>query len=125
METSSFEKIIKAYLDKKAASEPDFAVTYAKENKNIHDCCSYIISEAEKQAKTEGSGRVCAMSDEQAYSLAVHYYDEDDIVINEAAREKCKIDANQAEQKTVEEKKGAKRKKKAESKPEYVSIKLF
>lgn len=118
METSSFEKIIKAYLDKKAASEPDFAVTYAKENKNIHDCCSYIISEAEKQAKTEGSGRVCAMSDEQAYSLAVHYYDEDDIVINEAARGKCKIDVNQAEQKPVEE-------KKAESKPEYVSIKLF
>ncbi|SBW05631.1 Cas9 inhibitor AcrIIA9 family protein [uncultured Dysgonomonas sp.] len=47
---NSFQDTIKAYLDKRAAEDSLFAVTYAKENKNIKDCCSYITSQAKKQA---------------------------------------------------------------------------
>lgn len=40
--SNSFQDTIKAYLDKRAKEDSLFAVTYAKENKNIKDCCLWI-----------------------------------------------------------------------------------
>ena len=37
--TETFKKVIKAYLDKRAAEDELFAKDYAKTNKNIDDCC--------------------------------------------------------------------------------------
>ena len=68
---NSFQDTIKAYLDKRAEEDPLFAVTYAKENKNIKDCCSYITSQAKKQA----SNGCAAISDDIVFGWAVHYYD--------------------------------------------------
>lgn len=42
----------------------------------MEECCSYIIGEARKR------GNTVAMTDEEVFGLAVHYYDEDDIKIN-------------------------------------------
>lgn len=67
-----FQKEIKSYLDKRAETDKQFAVTYAKENKNIVDCCNYILQQVEE------SGR-CGFADDEIYSMAVHYYDEDNI----------------------------------------------
>ena len=36
--TDTFKATIKAYLDKRAESDELFAVSYAKENKNIDEC---------------------------------------------------------------------------------------
>lgn len=76
-----FEEAIKAYLQAKADKDSLFAKTFAKENKNIKECCQYIIEEARKVK----DGTVAVMTDEAVYALAVHYYDEDDIVVKKPA----------------------------------------
>lgn len=77
-ELNDFEKAIKAYLDKRAAEDPQFAQSYAKEKKSIEECCDFIIGEASKKR----NGNAAVMTDEEVYGLAVHYYDEDDIKVN-------------------------------------------
>lgn len=74
-----FEDAIRTYLDQRAVNDPQFATAYAKENKSIEECCRYIIGEAHKQQE---NGRA-VISDEEVYGMAVHYYDEDDIKIEE------------------------------------------
>lgn len=68
---NEFQDIIKAYLDKRAAEDSQFAESYAKPGKSITDCCNYILNQAQKR------GSAVAMADEEVYGMAVHYYDED------------------------------------------------
>lgn len=70
--SKGFKEAIKAYLDKRAAEDELFAVTYKKENKNLDECCNYVM----KCAKDGGAG---GYSDEEVFGWAVHYYDEDDL----------------------------------------------
>ena len=85
---TSFEVAIKNYLDKRAETDQEFAKSYAKPNKSIKECCTYIFSVVEKQRK---SGEKCvACSDDEIFGLAVHYYDEDDIVVE---KPKAKVKA--------------------------------
>ncbi len=84
----SFEVAIKNYLDKRAETDQEFAKTYAKPHKSIKECCTYIFGVVEKQRK---SGEKCvACSDDEIFGLAVHYYDEDDIVVE---KPKAKVKA--------------------------------
>lgn len=76
MGNTSFKNTIKSYLDERAKTDELFAASYAKENKNLDECCSYILGEAKKQ------GNAVAMTDDEVFGMAVHYYDEDDIKIN-------------------------------------------
>ena len=94
---NSFQDTIKAYLDKRAEEDPLFAATYAKENKNINDCCSYITSEAKKQA----SNGCDAISDDVVFGWAVHYYDEDDIKVEKTSNIRSEVKTSKAN--TVEE----------------------
>lgn len=73
------KEAIKAYLDKRAATDELFAVSYAKPKKNLDECFRYILGEARKRG-----AEVC-MTDEEVFGLAVHYYDEDDIVVPKTA----------------------------------------
>lgn len=73
----SFKMAIQSYLEKKAKEDSLFAVTYAKENKSIDECCDYIIGEARKRG-----GNAVAMTDDEVFGIAIHYYDEDDIKVN-------------------------------------------
>lgn len=72
----SFKDAIKSYLVRRAGQDELFAKTYAKEGKTLEECCNYIIGEARKR------GNAVAMTDDEVFGLAVHYYDEDDIKIN-------------------------------------------
>ena len=72
---TEFAKAIKAYLDKRASTDKLFAESYKKENKSIDECCNYIIGEVQKIAN---QGRA-ALTDDEVFGMAVHYYDEDDI----------------------------------------------
>lgn len=72
--TELFAIAVKAMLDKRAAEDELFAEAYAKEGKSIEDCCTFIIGEVQKMG-------VYAMSSEDVLSLAVHYYDEDNISV--------------------------------------------
>lgn len=77
--TNSFQTAIKSYLDKRAETDELFAVSYAKQNKSINECCDYIMGEAKKR------GSAVAISDEEVFGMAVHYYDEDNIKINKVS----------------------------------------
>lgn len=70
--SDTFKTTIKAYLDKRAAEDELFAKTYAKENKNLDECCNYILQQVKKSG-------CMGFADEEIYGMAVHYYDEDDI----------------------------------------------
>lgn len=80
--TELFASAVKAMLDQRAAEDELFAEAYAKEGKSIEDCCTFIIGEVQKMG-------VNALSDEEVLSLAVHYYDEDNISVG--ARVSCKV----------------------------------
>lgn len=75
MENKTFKEAIKNYLDERARADELFAKSYAKENKNLDECCSYIMGEAKKL------GNAVCISDNEVFGMAVHYYDEDDIKI--------------------------------------------
>lgn len=76
MENQTFKEAIKSYLDERARTDELFAKSYAKENKNLDECCSYIMEEAKKL------GNAVCISDNEVFGMAVHYYDEDDIKVN-------------------------------------------
>lgn len=80
MKTSpSFKEAIKSYLDKRAKEDELFAKSYTKPGKSLDECCDYIIGEAKKR------GNAVAMTDEEVFGMAVHYYDEDNIKVNKVS----------------------------------------
>ena len=99
--TQSFRDTIKAYLDNRANGDSLFAVSYTKENKNIDDCITYILNEVKKSGCN-------GFTDNEIYSLAVHYYDEDDITVGSPIN--CRVVVNHNVELTEEEKKEAHRK---------------
>lgn len=64
---NTFEKTIKAYLDKVAESDAAFADKY--DSSRIEECCSYIISEVRKTGRQ-------GFADEEIYGMAMHFFDE-------------------------------------------------
>lgn len=104
-----FQQVLKYYLDTRAKEDKLFAVIYAKESKSIVECEKFVISEAQKLKRT-------ALTDEEVFGMAVHYYDEDDIknikstnckvVIASASAPSSKLsteDKNKAQSNTVEQ----------------------
>lgn len=73
--SNAFNEAIKNYLDQRAKEDSLFAEAYKKKGKTIEGCCNYIISEVQKSAK----GNRAAMTSDEVFSLAVHYYDEDNV----------------------------------------------
>ena len=72
--TTEFKAIIKAYLDNSAEIDTLFATAYAKEGKNIDDCIIYILDEVKKSGCS-------GFADEEIFSMAIHYFYEDDIKV--------------------------------------------
>lgn len=79
MKTNSFQDAIKSYLDERVKTDELFAKAYAKSNKSLKECCDYIMGEAKKR------GNAVAMTDDEVFGLAVHYYDEDNIKVNKVS----------------------------------------
>lgn len=93
--TEHFKQTIKAYLDERAKNDELFAVSYAKENKNMDDCVTFILNQV-KRSKCMG------LTDEDVYSLAVHFFDEEDIEIGNPIA--CNVIVNHTVELTEEEK---------------------
>ena len=107
MKTSSaFKDTIKAYLDNIAATDPLFAVTYKKEDKNIDDCVTYILNTVQKSGCN-------GFTDDEVYNMAVHYYDEDKIEVGKAVN--THVVVNHTVELTEEEKKEAREKAKEQA----------
>lgn len=92
--TEHFKSVIKNYLDHRASYDELFAVAYAKPHKNIDHCITYIIN----QAYSSGCN---GFADEEVFSLAMHYYDED--MITEENTRSCKVIVNHTIELTEEE----------------------
>lgn len=93
--TDYFKRTIQAYLEQRAEDDELFAPVYAKENKNIDDCVTYILNSVQKSG-------VNGFTDDEIYSMALHYYDEDDINIGNPVA--CQVVVNHTIQLTEEEK---------------------
>lgn len=89
-ENQSFKMVIQSYLDQRAKEDSLFAACYVKPNKNLNECCDYIIGEARKRG-----GNAVAMTDNEVFGLAVHYYDEDNIKVKKQSS--CKVATSNSE----------------------------
>ena len=92
-ENQSFKQVIQSYLEQRAKRDSLFATSFAKQNKNIDECCNYIIGEAKKRG-----GNAVFMSDDEVFGLAVHYYDEDDTKVSKQPATKAVV-SNRPEKK--------------------------
>ena len=72
--TNHFKNTIQAYLDQRAETDVLFSFQYSKPEKSIDDCITYILNEVRKSGCN-------GFHDEEIYSMAVHFYDEDNLKI--------------------------------------------
>lgn len=79
--TDEFKRVIQARLQEMAKTDALFAVTLQKKNKNIDDCCTYILNTVKKSGCN-------GFADDEIFAMAAHYYDEDSIEVGN------KIDCN-------------------------------
>ena len=93
--SDKFKETIKAYLDKRAETDVLFSFQYSKPEKNIDDCITYILNTV-KQSGCNG------FADDEIYSMAVHYFDEDNIDIGSPIN--AHVVVNQVVELTAEEK---------------------
>lgn len=93
--TEHFKRTIKAYLQQRASEDRLFAESYRKEGKNIDDCITYILNEVQRSGCN-------GFTDGEIYSMAVHYYDEDDIEVGNPVS--CQVSVNHIVELTEEEK---------------------
>jgi len=96
--SNHFKNTIKAYLDQRAESDVLFSLQYSKPDKNIDDCLTYILNTVQKSGCN-------GFADEEIYSMAVHYYDEDNIDIGNPVN--CQVVVNHVVELTEEEKQQA------------------
>lgn len=108
-----FTLAIKAYLDGQAATDSAFAVKYANPEKSLDECIKYIFGEVYNTQKPERKNNVaaCAVSREEIYGMALHYYDEETVKVRAIAGLKM---ADTASVGKVDDKK---KENKAEAKP--------
>ena len=99
--TDYFKQTIQSYLQRRAQEDELFAPLYANPKKNIDDCITFILNYV-KQSGCNG------FADDEIYSLAMHYYDEDDIDIGKPLTN-CKVVVNHTIVLTEEEKAEARR----------------
>ena len=93
--TDQFTRTIAEYLNQRAMTDPLFAPNLMKPNKNIEECITYILSEVQKSGCN-------GFEDDEIYSMAVHYYDEDDLEVGNAIP--CNVVVNHTIVLTDEEK---------------------
>jgi hypothetical protein len=96
--SNHFKNTIKAYLDQRAENDVLFSLRYSKPEKNIDDCVTYILNTIQKSGCN-------GFADEEVYSMAVHYYDEDNIDIGNPVN--CQVVVNHVVELTEEEKQQA------------------
>ena len=99
--TDYFKLTILNYLESRAQADDLFAPRYANPKKNIDDCVTYILNQV-KQSGCNG------FTDDEIYSMALHYYDEDNIEVGKSL--KCKVVVNHTIELTEAEKAEARQK---------------
>ena len=97
--TDQFKEVIHNYLKQRAETDKLFAVSFAKPGKTIELCITHILTTVQKSG-------VNGFSDDEIYSMAVHYYDEDNLKVGKPVN--CKVVINHQIELSEDEKKLAK-----------------
>ena len=95
-----FKQTIQDYLENRAMNDNLFAVSFRKPNKSIDDCITYILNTVQKSG-------INGFTDDEVFSMAVHYYDEDSIEVGKPIN--CKVIVNHTVELTAEEKEQARK----------------
>jgi hypothetical protein len=98
--SDAFANAIKNYLEKRAQEDELFATSYAKKNKNFDDCIAYIVGTVQKSGCN-------AFTSDEIFSMAVHYYDEDNIKVGKLPANYKVVTGNSSIELTPEEKEAA------------------
>lgn len=98
----AFKDAIKVYLDRMAEEDYAFYVKYTNDKKSIEECCNYILT----QVKNSGQ---CGFHDDDIYSMAVHYYEEDTETLGKIDNIACNVVVNHVVELTEEEKEQARK----------------
>jgi hypothetical protein len=85
--TDQFKQVIEAHLKGMAENDAAFAAAFAKPEKNMNDCVTYILNEVKKSGCN-------GFADDEIYGMAVHYYQEDNINVGKPLR--CDVRVNHA-----------------------------
>ena len=93
--TEHFTRTIAEYLNQRAMADPLFAPNLMRPNKNIEECITYILDGVQKSGCN-------GFDDDEIFSMAVHYYDEDNIEIGKPTN--CQVMVNHMVELTEEEK---------------------
>lgn len=93
--TEKFKQRIQAYLKELSEVDERFAVKFWNPNKKIDDCITYILN-CVKQSECAG------FEDDEIFSMAVHYYDEENINIGKPLS--CDVRIDHAIEPTEDEK---------------------
>ena len=75
--SSAFFDTIKAYLDNYASQDSAFNERYNNPDKNINDCCNYILNQVQKSGCN-------GFADEEIYKMARDYY------VDDISKDDCK-----------------------------------
>lgn len=81
-----FQNAILDHLRKVCAQDANFATKFTNPKKKIEDCCTYIINQVRKTGRQ-------GFSDEEIYSMAIHYYQEDNIEVGKRTGD-CQVVVN-------------------------------
>ena len=102
--TEHFTRTIAEYLNQRAMTDPLFAPNLLKPNKNIEECITYILNEVQKSGCNgfDDDDELLRAWLEKIFSMAVHYYDEDDVEVGKAIS--CQVAVNHVVELTKEEK---------------------
>ena len=108
--TEHFTRTIAEYLNQRAMTAPLFVPNLMKPNKNIEECITYILNEVQKSGCNgfDDDDELLRAWLEKIFSMAVHYYDEDDIEVGKAIS--CQVAVNHIVELTEEEKAEARQK---------------
>lgn len=91
-------------------------VNLDKQNKNLDEMWKYIQEEARKQA----TNNCACIEDEVVFGWAVHYYDEDELVIESSPKEK-----QEPKQEIIRHKEEPPKEKKSKKDPMEGQVSLF
>ena len=94
MVSPAFFDSMESFIMQKMDANDLFAKKVSNPKKNIEDCITYVINTIEKS-------RYKGLCDNDVYSLAVHYYEEDDIEVGKPIN--CRVVVNHQVELTPEE----------------------
>ena len=92
--SKAFGETIEEYLSQMAERDPLFAEKFCNPNKNSEDCVTYILNQV-------SSSGINGFTDDEIYSMAVHYYVEENIDPGKPLQ--CQVVVNHQVQLTEEE----------------------